>query len=224
MRAIRRWLTRCVPAALLAAGPLAPAHAAGPEAIIGYGPLTFGMTVEEALRAAPKARLMRCNFPNHFKNCVDYEDKPYGLTATVRARFDTDQKLDAIYVQFDQLDAAPGSQACRKTATAVLNRLRDEYGPNWLPKRVAARDSGPATGGAKASAGVAKAASSDQAKSAPPKDGGTAMGASTAWPEPPIWYGARGGKMGLVDLCAGDDSGVVYIVITPSSIPGRKAS
>jgi hypothetical protein len=229
MRPMRLGLTGCVAGAALAVLAWAgPARAAGPDVILGYGPLNFGMSVADAMKAAPKARLMRCDFPNHFRNCVDYDDKPYGLLATVRARFDADQKLDAVYLQFDQLVAAPGSQACRKTVTAVLGRLRDDYGPNWQPKSTGAAASGRSDAKGAAKSG-AKAAPSKDAKTAPPKDAkGTdaamAADAEAARREPLLWFPVRGGKVGLIDLCAGDDTGMVYVVFTPSSIPGRKAS
>jgi hypothetical protein len=233
MRPMRLGLTGCVAGAALAALAWAgSARAAGPDVILGYGPFNFGMSVADAMKAAPKARLMRCNFPNHFKNCIDYDDKPYGLLATVRARFDAEQKLDAVYVQFDQLGGTPGSQACRKTATAVLGRLRDEYGPNWQPKVAGAAAPGraDAKGAAKTPPkDAAKAVRSKDAKTAPAKeaksaDTAMATDAATARQEPLVWFPVRGGKIGLIDLCAGDDTGVVYVVFTPSSIPGRKAS
>jgi hypothetical protein len=229
MRPMRLGLTGCVAGAALAVlASAGPARAAGPDAILGYGPFNFGMSVADAMKAAPKARLMRCDFPTHFKHCLDYDDKPYGLLATVRARFDADQKLDAVYVQFDQLAGAPGSQACRKTATAVLGRLRDDYGPNWQRKSAGAAAPGRADAKGPAKGG-AKAAPPKNAKNAPPKDAkgadaAMAAEAETARPEPFVWFPAKGGKIGLIDLCVGGDTGVVYVVFTPSSIPGHKAS
>ena len=200
----------------------APLDAAGPDEILGFGPLQFGMSIADAVRAAPRARLVRCDFPNQFKNCVDYDDKVYTLPATVRGRFSPDQKLDAVYVQFDELAGAPGSQACRKTATALLGRLRDDYGPPWQAKLSPAAEANIAANGG------TKAVIKPGAKSAPAKNA-PAKGAKTAVPPPArqdmiVWFPAKGGKIGLVDVCSGDDTGVVYIVYTPSSVPGRKAS
>jgi hypothetical protein len=201
-----------------------PIDAAGPDEIVGFGPLQFGMSIADALRAAPRAHLVRCDFPNQFKSCVDYDDKVYTLPATVRGRFSPDQKLDAVYVQFDQLTGASGSQACRKTAIALLGRLRDDYGPPWQAKLSAAAEANmAANSGAKATvtkpgvkpAPAKKSAPANDAKSAAPK---------LARQDVAVWFPAKSGKIGLVDVCSGDDTGVVYIVYTPSSVPGRKAS
>ncbi|HVO15686.1 MAG TPA: hypothetical protein VMV26_10750 [Alphaproteobacteria bacterium] len=228
----------------LACGALAlagAARAAGPDSIVGYGPFQFGMSVAEAMKAVPRGRLMRCAFPDHFQNCVEYDDKAFGLPATVRARFGTDQKLDGVFVQIDQLGAAPGSQACRNAATAALKRLRDEYGPAWQPKGYAAdllRLRGDAktapTGNAKPDA---KAKPQETAKTAAGKPGAANDGKGTAAAAAParndaetarqdlfVWFGSKSGKIGLVDQCRGDDTGVVYVIFTPSSAPGRKAS
>ena len=204
------------------------AAAVKPEAVIGYGPFTFGMSMADAMHAVPRARLTLCAFPGHFKNCVEYDDKIYSLPATVRARFAPDRTLDAVFVQFDQLAGGQGSQACRKTADAVLRQLREEYGPDTVPK-----GNGPADAKSAATA-KAKGEAKDAAKAEAAKPGAAkdAKGsASTApadggghRPDLFVWYGARTGKIGLVDLCTNDDSGVIYVIFTPSSVPGRKAS
>jgi len=224
----------------LAFGALAgAAQAAGPENIVGYGPFQFGMSVADAMKAVPRGRLTRCAFPDHFQNCVEYDDKAFGLPATVRARFGPDQKLDGVFVQYDQLGAAPGSQSCRATVTAALGRLRDEYGPYWQPKGATAdalrTDAKTATADKAKANG--KAAPRDAAKSTAAKPGATKDGKGTAGTTAParteaeparqdlfVWFGAKTGKLGLVDLCRGDDTGVVYVIFTPSSVPGRKAS
>src|SRR5690606_31900300 len=153
------------------------------------------------------ARLMRCNFPSHFRNCVDYDEKAYGHDATVRARFDDSQKLNAIYVQFDRLNAAAGSRACRKTATELLEALRKDYGPNWVAKSVSTATQARATPPAAAKKQEAPKGVKNSPSNAAQESGAAA--ATKRWPEPPVWYGTRGGKIGLVDLCAGDDTGVV---------------
>jgi hypothetical protein len=210
--------------AVLSAGAAA---AVKPEAVIGFGPFTFGMSVADAMHAVPRARLTRCAFPDHFTNCVEYDDKVYTMPAIVRARFAPDQKLDAVFVQFDRLAGAEGSQACRKTAVAALRQLREEYGPNTTPNDSATADAKAATtakpkgddkGAAKT--GAAKPGATKDAKSS--ASSAPAPGAGRS-PDLFLWYGARTGKIGLVDLCTSDDSGVVYMIFTPSSIPGREA-
>ena len=226
--------------ALAALLPAGAARAASPDMIAGFGPFQFGMSVAEAMKAAPRGRLIRCAFPDHFKNCVEYDDKALGMPATVRARFGPDEKLDAVFVQFDQLGAAADSQACRKTAVAALGRLRDEYGPSWQPKGAGADllrtdAKGAAAGNAKTGAkGPAKAppkeaTKADAGKPGAAKDAKSAAGATPGDGAAPrqdlfVWFPAKSGKIGLVDLCAGDDTGVVYVIFTPSSVPGRRAS
>lgn len=226
----------------LACGALAltgAARAAGPETIVGYGPFQLGMTLAEAMKAAPRGRLMRCAFPDHLPNCVEYDEKAFGQSATVRARFATDHKLDGVFVQIDQLGAAPGSQACRNTVTAVLKRLREEYGPDWQPKGYAADmlrdDAKTATAGAAKPAAKAKpqeTAKSPVGKPNATKDGKGAAAATaparvatdSAGQDLHVWFGSKSGKVGLVDQCRDDDTGVVYVIYAPSSVPGRKAS
>ncbi|MGE5146126.1 MAG: hypothetical protein ACM3N5_05220 [Candidatus Eiseniibacteriota bacterium] len=221
--------------ALATASPAGAANAKGPDVVAGFGPFSFGMTVADAMHAMPRARLMRCAFPDHFKHCVEYDDKVYGMPAIVRARFAPDQKLDAVFVQFDALGGASGSEACRRTAVAVLGRLRDDYGLNTLPKPGQTADAKSAALGRPAADGKgdAKAAPKDDTKAAakpgPAKDakGGAktaAAGAAARRPDLFLWFPPKGGKIGLVDLCTGDDAGIVYIIFTPSSVPGRKAS
>lgn len=221
--------------ALVTLSPAGAAATKGLDIVIGYGPFNFGMSVADAMHAVPRARLMRCAFPDHFKNCVEYDDKIYGLPAIVRARFAPDQKLDAVFIQFDALSGAPGSATCRRTAVALLGRLRDDYGPNTLPKAGATADAKSAATGKAPADGKsrAKAASKDDAKAAA-KPGATKDTKSSAKAATPdvaekrpdlfVWFPPKGGKVGLVDLCTSDDTGVIYIIFTPSSVPGRKAS
>ena len=209
------------------------ASATKPEAVVGFGPFTFGMSVADAMHAMPRARLTRCAFPDHFKNCVEYDDKVYSQQATVRARFSPDQKLDAVFVQFDQLGAAAGSQACHKSADTLLRSLREEYGPNTEVKGVATADA-KAAAAAKPKAGAKDVAPAGAVKPGATKPGAAKDAKSTASSVPAdgaarrpdlyLWYGTRSGKIGLVDLCTNDDTGVVYVIFTPSSVPGRKAS
>ena len=214
--------------ALATSSPAGAAGTNGADVVTGYGPFNFGMSVADAMHAVPGARLMRCAFPDHFKNCVEYDDKVYGMPAIVRARFAPDQKLDAVFVQFDELGGAPGSKACRRAGTALLGRLRDDYGPYAVPK-AGATASAKSTADGKSDA---KAASPDRAKTSAKagaakdaKDAKTTKaGASRESPDLFAWFPPKGGKVGLVDLCSSDDTGIIYIIFTPSSVPGRKAS
>jgi hypothetical protein len=205
--------------------------AAKTDVVEGFGPFTFGMPLSNAMQAVKRARLTRCAFPDHFKNCVEYDDKVYGMPATVRARFDPEQKLDAVFVQFDQLGAAEGSGACRKAGTAVLGQLRNEYGPNapsgdMAKGQAKAAPAAKPKDNAKTSAAPATRTTSKPGAARDGKSAAAAKPENGAVPRPDLfaWFPQKGGKVGLVDLCSSDDSGVIYVIFTPSSVPGRKAS
>jgi hypothetical protein len=124
--------------------------------------------------------------------------------------------------------------------TAALRRLRDDYGPSWQPKGYQADL---LRGEAKAATAKPDAKAKSDAKAKPQETAKTAGKADTAKdgksaaPAGPagvggaatgqdlfVWFGAKSGKLGLIDLCRGDDAGIVYVIFTPSSVPGRKAS
>jgi hypothetical protein len=100
----------------------------GPDSITGYGGYQFGMSLEDAKRIDPRAKVTTCDYRD-IAFCLERADNFFGEPGVIRILFSaTDRRVSRINLTFDRLAGADG--ACKRGSTTVAEALLRRFGPS----------------------------------------------------------------------------------------------